>query len=294
MWLIVLRRILLSLALVLLAGVAFVAGIVAARHLAVPDTRPLELPVTAPEQVRRARELAEEALAARFAGNNDKALALFNDAWAQDPSLRGLIFQKGLTQFFAGRLTEAENSARDSLAAGEDKADAYSLLVLCAAERARNGETTDKAQVAEWAEQARGEDPLSPFIHYARGEYARAIGEPREAVEHYRKALERVPPTDSYLVATVKAGLSGLRLRQPTDPKPVMPSIDEENLPPEWLFFAAAQALLDDDHETARAFLRRAQGVLQPEVFSALLRDSFFQDFLPDANLSDPQPVDPP
>jgi len=238
--------------------------------------------------------LAEEALAARFAGDNDKAVDLFEQAGAADPQLRGLHLQRGLTQFFAGRFVEAEAAARASLAAKEEMADAYALLVLCAAARAAAGEATDKAQIEDWTEKSRGIDPLSSFIHYARGEYARAAGEPREAVEYYRKALERVPPTDCFLASTVKAGLSGLRLRQPSDPKPVMPSLSDQNVPPEWLFFAAAQALLDGDPETARAWLVRAKGVVRPEIFFALLKDSFFQDYLPDANFSDPQIVDPP
>ena len=293
MWLTVLQRILLSLALVLLAGVAFGIGAFVARSNQ-RDARPLELPTTGAEQARQARVLAEEALAARFAGDNEKALGLFDQASAADPQFRGLHLQRGLTQFFAGRFSGAEAAARASLAAKEELADAYALLVLCAASRAAAGEATDKAQIDEWTEKSRGIDPLSSFIHYARGEYARASGEPREAVEYYRKALERVPPTDCFLVSTIKAGLSGLRLRQATDPKPVMPSLDDANVPPEWLFFAAAQALLDGDMPTARAWLLRAKTVVRPEIFSALLKDSFFQDYLPDANFSDPQIVDPP
>jgi len=281
-------------ALVLLAGAAFLAGVLAAARTSQRDTRPLELPTTGAEQARQARALAEQALAARFGGDHDKAIGLFDQAAAVDPQFRGLHLQRGLTQYFAGRFAEAETAARASLAAKEETADAYALLVLCAAARAGAGEATDKAQIDEWTEESRGADPLSSFIHYARGEYARAIGEPREAVEYYRKALERVPPTDCFLASTVKAGLSGLRLRQPSDPKPFMPSLSDENVPPEWLFFAAAQALLDGDPETARAWLVRAKGTVRPEIFSALLKDSFFQDYLSDANFSDPQIVDPP
>ena len=294
MWLSVLRRTLLSMALVLLAAAAFFAGVLAAARTGQRDTRPLELPTTGVEQARQARAWAEEALTERFNGDHDKALGFFDQAAAADPQFRGLHLQRGLTQFFAGRFAEAEAAARTSLAAKEETADAYALLVLCAASRAAAGEATDKAQIEEWTEKSRGADPLSSFIHYARGEYARATGESGEAVEYYRKALERVPPTDCFLASTVKAGLSRLRLRQAFDPKPFMPSLSDQNIPPEWLFFAAAQALLDGDPETARAWLARAKGVVRPEIFSALLKDSFFQDYLPDANFSDPQIVDPP
>lgn len=288
MWLTVLRRILFSLALLFLCGAAFFLGALVARSTG-RDTRPLELPARPPEELRRARDSVEKALAARFEGDNEKALRLFDEAAAADASLRGLEYQRGLTQFFAGRFGEAEGSARSSLKAGEQTANAYALLVMCAAGRARAGEKTDPREIAEWAEAARSADPLGPFVYYARGEYARATGRPGEAVEDYRRALERVSAADSFLVATVKAGLSALRLREDSGPKPVMPSIDDENVPPEWLFFAAGEALLVGDRPAAQAFLGRAQKVVRPEIFSALLKDSFFQDYLPGGISNNPQ-----
>lgn len=288
MWLTVLRRILFALALLLLCGVFFFTGALVARSNA-PDTRPLELPTIPPEQARRALELAEEALTARFAGDHEKALRLFGEAASADPSLQGLDYQIGLTQFFAGRIVEAEAAAQAALAAKQQTANAYALLVLCAASRARAGETTDPVGVEEWARQAHTKDPLAPFVHYAMGEYTRAIGQPRAAVEHYRKALERVSAADSLLVSSVKAGLADLRVRQTSGKEYVAPEKDLRMLPPEELFFGAARSLLDGDEEKAKVFLERAREVLRPEVFSALLKDSFFQDFLPEDTFTNPQ-----
>jgi len=288
MWLGVLRIILYTMAALTVCAVAFVAGVFVARQT-VRAPGPLELPVTPTEQVKRAKELIEEALAARFEGDNAKAIRLLDEAVALDSSLKGLDYQRGLSFLFSGDFPNAEAAANASLAKGEEAAKARSLLIMCAAGRARSGETTDPKQVEEWFREARAKDPLSSFVHYAMGEYNRAIGQPRAAVDNYRRALERVSAADSYLVATVKAGLSKLRLRQASDPKPVMPSIDDPALPPEELFFAAAMALIDEDTATARAFLDRAEKVVRPEIFSALLRDSFFQDYLPDVNLTDPQ-----
>lgn len=288
MWLGVLRTVLYSLAAITVCAVAFVAGIVVARQTAKPP-RPLELPTTPAEQVKRAKELIEEALAARFEGDNTKAIQLFDEAAALDGSLKGLDYQRGLSFLFSGDFPNAEAAANASLAKGEEAANARALLVICAAGRARSGETTDPKQVEEWFREARAKDPLSSFVHYAMGEYNRAVGQPRAAVDNYRRALERVSAADSYLVATVKAGLSKLRLRQSSDPKPFMPSIDDPAVPPEELFFAAAQALLDGDTATARAFLDRAEKVVRPEIFSALLKDSFFQDFLPEDTTIDPR-----
>lgn len=288
MWLRKLRRILFSLALLFLCIVGFAAGWWVSKSNQ-QTLRPLELPSIPAEEAKRARALVEEALTARFEGRNGKAVELLDEAALADPSLTGLDFQRGLAFFFDGNFDSAEAAAKVSLAKNDGAAGAYALLVMCAAGRAARGETTDPRQVEEWARSARAKDPLAPFVHYAMGEYARAVGQPREAVEHYRRALERVSAADSYLVATVKAGLSGLRLGQDSDPKPVMPSIADENVPPEWLFFAAGQALLDGDPETARVFLERARKVVRPEIFSALLKDSFFQDFLPEGMLTDPQ-----
>ena len=288
MWLGVLRIILYTLAALTVCAVAFVAGVFVARQT-VRAPGPLELPVTPTEQVKRAKELIEEALAARFEGDNSKAIQLFGEAATLDSSLKGLDYQRGLSFLFSGDFPNAEAAANASLSKGEEAANARALLVMCAAARARSGETTDPKHVEEWFREARAKDPLSSFVHYAMGEYNRAIGQPRAAVDNYRRALERVSAADGYLVATVKAGLSKLRLRQTSDPRLVMPSIDDPALPPEELFFAAAQALIDEDTATARAFLDRAEKVVRPEIFSALLRDSFFQDFLPKDIVNDPQ-----
>jgi len=113
------------------------------------------------------------------------------------------------------------------------------------------------------------------------------------ALGNYQKALERVSKSDSIMVATVKAGLSGIRLQQGVGPDVVVPSLQDKVIPPEWLFFAAADALLKGDKATAQAFLERARGVLPPDLFKALLDDSFFQDYMPDGMVINPQPSIP-
>ena len=293
MWLTRLRRILYSLALLLVCGAAFILGMLYSRPSS-PDWRPLELPVTvsapaASGETPGAPDLIEEALAARFAGEHGKALQLFDRAAAVEPSPAGLQYQRGLEFFFAGRLSEAEAAARLSVEAGEMEARSYALLVMCAAARSAKGESTDPTQVEEWAAKARTKDPLDSFVHYAMGEYSRAIGQPGQAVEHYRKALQRVSVSDALLMATVKAGLSDLRLNQAVGPEFVIPDLADESIPPEQLYFAAALALLGNDPQTAAAFLQRAREVLPPDVSSALLKDSFFQDYLPAHMLFGPQ-----
>ena len=283
-----LRRILLVIAVLFLCVIGFFAGVLGARMKA-SDERPLEPAKTPPDQVRQAKQLVEDALAARFEGNNSEALKLFDEASTADPSLKGLDYQRGLTFLFDGDVASAEKAANASLRKKEQEANAYSLLVVCAATRAAAGETTDSAKVETWAAESRAKDPLNSFVHYAMGEYLRATKQPRAAVERYRKAQERVSAADSYLVATVKAGLSALRLRQNSGPKQFMPQIGDDSVPPEWLFLAAGEALLQGDQQAAVAFLTRARGVVRPEIFAALLKDSFFQDYLPEGIPNDPQ-----
>lgn len=288
MWLQTLQRILFGTAVLLLCGVGFFVGGLVAKSQ-VGNLRPLELPVTSAEDAKRARVLAKEALAARFDGDNAKALQLFGDASLADSSFAGMEYQRGLTLLFSGDFAGAEEAAEVSLSRKEAVADSQALLVMCAAGRAAAGETTDPAKVADWAEKAMLADPIAPFIHYALGEYARATGHPAEAVEHYRKALDRVSSSDSCLVIGTKAGLSGVRLQQNTGVKFVMPNENGDSVPPEALFLAAAQALLDGDKVVAVTYLEQARNVVSPEVFSALMKDSFFQDFLPEGSLQDPQ-----
>lgn len=279
MWLVRLQQILFGLMLMLLGAVGFAAGVWTAKS-SVRPARSLSLPSVPHEEAQRARKLLEEALTARFDGDNRKALQLLDDAGRADPSLLGLEYQRGLTFLFDGDFSAAEESAKTSLSRKEALADSYALLVMIAAGRAAAGQASDPAQVAEWAEKARQADPLAPFIHYARGEYARAIGQPAEAVGHFHKALERVSPADSYQMATIKTGLSDLRTSPSDGPKiAVLPS-GESLPPPEQLVFAAGQALLDGDRTGADALLKRARDAMKPETFSAVSQDSFFQDFL--------------
>ncbi len=293
MWLTILQRILFSLAVLLLCGLAFLGGTLVARSNR-PDARPLELPSAATRQDNRVKELIEDALAARFAGNHREALKLFDAASAEDPAFEGLDYQRGLTFLFDGDIAAAEEAANVSLGKKEEEANAYALLVMCAAAHAASGETTDSEKVGRWAVNSRAKDPLGPFVHYAMGEYSRAVGQPLAAVDHYRRALERVSATDSYLVATVKAGLSGIRLGQDVDASDFISDSDQRNLPPEQLFFAAAHALRRGDNAEAEAFLARAQKVVQKETFDTLLKDSFFQDYFPEGRLHDPQPETSP
>lgn len=279
---------------VVLVAAAFVAGAAVGRKSAASHFVPGPAEVSAQNR-ERARGFAEAALAARFAGREREALGYFEEAKRNDPGLRGLDYQRGLTLLGLGEFEEAESAARRSLANGEEVANAHALLALILLEGARaKGAVAETGGVieAEIAE-ARLADPLNPMPFYVLAEYLRAAGRPEAAVDAYQRALERVSKSDSILISTVKAGLAGMRLNfSPSSPRYKVQEVNG-TAPPEQLYFAAADALLRGEQETATAYLERVRGRVPPEVFKALLQDSFFQDYLAGAIVSDPGPKAP-
>jgi tetratricopeptide (TPR) repeat protein len=289
MWLGVLRAVLYGMVVLSLAGAAFLAGVITARETAEPP--PVEIAEEIPAEDRAAaRALFEEALAARFAGRHREALARLEEARAFHPSMRGLEYQFALTSLDLGEFGPAEDHARRSVDRDEETGNAQALLGLILLEKSRRDGTvaTQGGEILARLQASRETDPLNPMPLYVMGEYYRSAGTPELAVDAYRRALERVSKTDSYLVTTVKAGLAGLRLNHRDGDPPL--KLQEINgvLPPEQLFFGAADALLRGDNTAAARFLDGARQRIPDEVFQALLQDSFFQDYLDRGILSDP------
>ena len=126
MWLEVLRSVLYGIVVVLLAGVALVAGIFIAKTTEKPP--PLEIVNEVPaEQRAAARDLLEQALAARLAGNHREALARMEQARGQDTGMRGLEYQFALTYLDLGEYGLADDAARRSVDRGEEKSNAQAL-----------------------------------------------------------------------------------------------------------------------------------------------------------------------
>lgn len=294
MWFAVLRSVLYGLVILLLGIVAFAAGVFTAKKT--EKAPPVKFVAeVATEQRERARQLLEEALAARFSGRYGEALRLLEEARRCDPAMRGLDYQCALTCLDLGDYGQAEEHARLSVDRDEEKSNAQALRGLILLERSR----ADGSLVARGPEilarlrESRETDPLNPMPLYVMGEYYRADGKPELAVDAYRRALERVSKTDSYLVTTVKTGLAGLRLNYREGDPPLKLQKIQGVLPPEQLFFGAADALLRGDKSLAANYLREAKTRMPDKVFQALLQDSFFQDYLDPATLIDPQVANP-
>ena len=232
----------------------------------------------------------EEALAARFVGEHDKALERLGRARAEDPAMRGLDYQFGLTQLDLRDYTAALEAARSSVGKNEETSNAHALVALVLLESVPAGGSPEgvREEILEAVQKSRETDPLNPMPLYVLAEFYRAVGQPERAVEAYQRAIERVSKTDSIMVSTVKAGLSGIRLNHDPNAPPLQLLEVQGVHPPEQLFFGAADALLRGDRDRAVFYLREARERLPEPLFEALLQDSFFQDFLTGVNLDEP------
>ena len=294
MWLEWLRAVLYGLVVLTLAGIAFVAGSFTAKKIEQPPLPAVVEQVPA-ENRTAAREAVERALAARFSGDHDEALKQLQEARSLDATMRGLQYQIARTYLDLEDDERADAAARRSIELAEETSNAQALRAMILFEQARAAGTVPQEgpEILARLNDSRFSDPLNPMPLYVMGEFYRANGQPELAVDAYRRALERVSKTDSFLVATVKAGLAGLRLNYRDGDPPL--KLQEINgvLPPEQLFFGAADALLRGDNDLAAGHLREVRTRLPEEVFQALLQDSFFQDYLPADILIDPQPPAP-
>ncbi len=276
-----LRKILLAMAALMVAGVLFVAGAWAGKKFT-EKPAPVETEEVSPGASAKARAFVEAALSSRFNGNHREALRLLDEARRYDSNLRGLDYQFGLTQLDLADYPAAEASAKRSVARGEETGNAHALLALVALESARaagNPAASEKAVLASVGN-SREADPLNPAPHYVLAEFYRATGRPGLAVESYRKAFERASSSDSILVATIKVGLSGLRLDHSASSPPYEPQVVDGETPPEQLVFGAADAVLRGDKDKAVAYLKRARQRIPGPVFQALLKDPLFEDYL--------------
>jgi len=294
MWLEVLRYTLYAMVVLVLAAVAFVGGAWTARELN-RQWEPLPPPEVPASQRERARDYVEAALAARFGGRHQEALDYLREARSLHPGMRGLDYQFALTHRDLGDRPAAEAAARSSVDRDEETSNALALLALLAMEQARENDAAAAAEetVLARVQESREADPLNPMPFYVLAEFHRLRGRPDLAVEAYQRALERVSKTDSMLVSTVKAGLAGLRLHHEPGAPPLKLLSINGVLPPEQLFFGAADALLRKDDEAAAGYLREVRTRLPEDLFEALLQDSFFQDYLPAGILNDPRESPP-
>jgi tetratricopeptide (TPR) repeat protein len=295
MWLVALRYAVLTVLALMVAGIMFVAGVYTGRLTEKAQEPPpvIEVPLS---QQERARAFLEVALAARFVGRHSEALTNLEEARRLYPLMRGLDYQFALTYLDLDDYDDAMLAAQRSIEKKEEMGNAHALIALATIEKAQTQGSLELVEdvVMTRLDDARVADPLNSMPYYVLAEFHRMRGRPEPALIAYQRALERVSKTDSVLFSTVKAGLAGLRLHHgPTSPPYKVLEINGV-IPPEQLFFGAADCLLRGDQEQAAVYLREAKSRLPEETFNGLLQDSFFQDYLPAGILDVRQPNDPP
>ena len=295
MGLVALRNMIFAALALMVAAVMFAAGVFTGRLTERTKEPPpvIEVPLS---QQERARAFVEAALASRYAGRHTEGLGHLEEAGRLFPLMRGLDYQFALTYVDLGEYDDALLAAQRSIEKKEEVGNAHSLIALATIEKARQQGSLELVEdvVVTRLDDARAADPLNSMPYYVLAEFHRMRGRPEAAIFAYQRALERVSKTDSVLFSTVKAGLAGLRLHHGPDSPPY--KVIEVNgvIPPEQLFFGAADCLLRGDQQQAAVYLREAKSRLPEETFNALLQDSFFQDYLPAGILNDPQSQNPP
>ena len=164
MWLEVLRAVLYGMVVLMLAGLAFVAGVFTARKLEKPPMVKIVEEVPAADR-EAARESVEAALAARFAGNHREALRLLEDARRLDPGMRGLSYQFALTHLDLDDYEQAEASARRSVERDEETSNAQALRgwILLEKARAEGNVAAKGAEILARLRESRETDPLNPM-----------------------------------------------------------------------------------------------------------------------------------
>lgn len=290
-----LRKILLGIAVVVVAGILFVVGAEVGTAVSKKTAIPAEKNVEFTSQTS-ARDLVEKAMASRFYGKLREALEQLEEARRWDVTMRGVDYQFALTYFDLRDYEQAEEKARRSIRRNEEISNAHALLALIYLVQAQDNGSPEVSEdrVMKNVHASRLADPLNPMPHYVLAEFYRAIGRPDLAVTAYRRALERVSKSDGIIMSTVKAGLAGLRNNHDANDPPFEPVLEDGEAPPEQFFFAAADALLRKDKERAVAHLEQARKQVSADVFQAIIEDSFFQDYLVSDSLlkenNDPSP----
>jgi len=219
-----------------------------------------------------ALEKLSRGIRAQLDRKNEEALALFREALALDPALKGVQYQMAVVAMNQGDEAEAERLANASIAAGDSEAQAYNLIGTMAARR-------KDFPLAAWAFQKGAEaSPADPMIQYNWSEALRAQGLTAESIEKLRAAIQRNPGEPLYALklrlARIEAG----------EEKDLIPDVDRELAltPPagDWLMTAAAIALKHGRYQDAASLLSDAQRNMQPILFFGLLQeDPFFSRY---------------
>lgn len=243
------------------------------RRPVVPD------PMLNPSSVTPEQEKSIElALADLRSGLAEHSLAKLRKTRDENPRIRSLDYLIGLAALQAGNPAEAEQAIVSSLAKGERVSDALALRSVLQAQvpaEAGAGPAGGDSPSDATLRAAIAADPANPFPYFEMATRLRSRGDHTGARGMLESARLRLQPVDAHTAVDVSLRLLELQ-EKPDAELPQMPS--EADAPAD-LFGAAYLGFRLGLPEEANAFLRRAGGILPPDLFAYLVADPAFTPY---------------
>ncbi len=228
-----------------------------------------ELPTQQKQQ--EAVALLDEALAARSAGEIDRAHELFKKIRTEYPWIRGLPLEVAIMLLPNRRGADALDFANACIQSGQDLASSHVAVGLVAQQDGK----LDTAVMA--FETAHYIDPCSADILFYWSEALREMGRSAEALKKLETAVARSASESSLYLFGLKHRLAKLEVDGlKMDPAQIQEILDSTNLPAEDYLAAAALTLEAKEIPATAELLARAGQRLPPAFFRFLLTDPVF------------------
>ena len=223
----------------------------------------------APKPLTPELQVLEQAINAQLKGEVVKARELYEEALRLQPNLKGVDYQLGVLAYQERDYARARVHLERAAVGTQAMASASGLLGVIAAQEQRYDDAF--AAFARAAELAPGD--AQPFFNW--GEALREAGRPAEAVEQFRKAVQRRPDDPLF---TLKLNLARIQSGQ-TEAVAAEAAQQLQLDPPtgDWLMVGAALAIERGDVARAKQLLGQAREAMGRTLFIGMLQDEVFQ-----------------
>lgn len=244
-------------------------GLVVFLALACPVVAAPAAKEAAPNPVAMAK--LQEAVKAQLAHQFEKAEALFCEAQAADPALKGVYYQRAVGAFNLNHFPEARTLIAESITRKEELAASHVLLGTMLGLHGDHAGALAEFLLAAKASPA---DPLPP---YNASESLRNLNRPLEAVTQLRDAMQRNPGEPLY---AFKLRLARIEAGQELELEPdIRQQLAVKPPAGDWILTAAAISMKKGRFPEAAGLMSAARQVMQPALFFGLIQDSLFKRF---------------
>lgn len=253
------------------AGGSAPGAVSAVQAASVAADRPV---ITRPHQ-----QAIERALSDLRSGLAIHALSALRKVRAEDPNVPSLDYLIALAAFQAGDIGSAAEALASTLGKGERVSDALALRGAIEAQTEGGGGWTPLGNVEPAADrflrEAMAADPANPFPYFEMAMRMRSRGDHAGARGMLESARLRLQPVDAHTAIDVSLRL--LELQEKADA--ALPQMPFEAAAPADLFGAAYLGFRLGQPEEATGFLRKAGGILPPDLFAYLVADPVFAPY---------------